>query len=128
MEELTSANEELQSANEELQSTNEELDTSKEELQSVNEELSTVNTELQRKIDALTNANDDMQNLLASIEVGTVFVDAELRIQRYTAAATGIINLIPSDIGRPLDPSHRQPAHYDRLADDARQVFNSLVA
>ena len=102
VEELTSANEELQSANEELQSTDEELDTSKEELQSVNEELSTVNTELQHKIDALMYANDDMQNLLAHIEVGTVFVDAELRIQRFTAAATGIINLIPSNVGRPL--------------------------
>ena len=127
MEELTTANEELQSANEELQSTNEELDTSKEELQSVNEELSTVNTELQRKIDALTLANDDMTNLLASSEVGTVFVDAEQCIQRFTPAATDIINLIPSDIGRPLTHLTVNLRDYDRLAADTRQVFATLV-
>ena len=128
VEELTTSNEELQSANEELQSTNEELDTSQEELQSVNEELSTVNTELQGKIDALTQANDDMNNLLASIAVGTVFVDAELRIQRFTPAVTEIISLIPSDIGRPLTHLTTNLVNYDRLAADARHVFDTLMA
>ena len=127
LEELTTANEELQSANGELQSTNEELDTSKEELQSVNEELSTVNTELQCKIDALTHANEDMTNLLTSIEVGTVFVDDQLRIQRFTPAATDIINLIASDIGRPLTHLTVNLANYDRLEEDARQVFDTLA-
>jgi two-component system CheB/CheR fusion protein len=127
VEEVTTNNEELQSANEELQSSNEELDTSKEELQSVNEELATVNTELQRNIDALTQVNDDMQNLLSSIEVGTVFVDAELRVQRFTTAITDIINLIPNDIGRPLNDITVNLRGYDRLAADAKQVFETLV-
>jgi len=127
IEELTTANEELQSANEELQSTNEEMDTSREELQSVNEELTTVNTELQKKIEELTQAYDDMNNLLAGTEVGTVFVDNELRIQRFTPAATAIVNLIPTDIGRPIAHLATNLVHYDSLMQDARRVFETLV-
>ncbi len=93
-EELKSTNEELQSANEELQSTNEELETSKEEQQSINEELITVNSEIQQKIDALSKANDDMNNLLAATQIGTVFLDTNLNIQRFTPQAKKIINLI----------------------------------
>ncbi len=109
-EELRSSNEELQSTNEELQSTNEELETSKEELQSVNEELATVNSELQAKVTDLSRANNDMNNLLAGTGVGTVFVDHQLCIQRFTPAVTQLINLIRSDIGRPLAPHREQPA------------------
>ena len=101
-EELKSTNEELQSSNEELQSTNEELETSKEELQSVNEELVTVNGELQQKIEELSQANNDMNNLLAGTGIGTLFVDRSLRIQRFTPAATQIIHLIQTDVGRPI--------------------------
>jgi two-component system, chemotaxis family, CheB/CheR fusion protein len=101
-EELKSTNEELQSSNEELQSTNEELETSKEELQSVNEELVTVNSEHQLKIDELSLANNDMANLFASTEVGTVFLNRQLCIQRFTPAITNIINLIQTDVGRPM--------------------------
>jgi two-component system, chemotaxis family, CheB/CheR fusion protein len=101
-EELKSSNEEMQSINEELQSTNEEMETSKEELQSVNEELATVNSELQTKVADLSRANNDMNNLLAGTGIGTVFVDLQLRILRYTPAAVEIINLIPSDVGRPV--------------------------
>ena len=101
-EELRSANEEMQSSNEELQSTNEELESSKEELQSLNEELSTVNAELQNKLEELAAANDDMRNLLNSTEVASVFIDNELCIRRYADRATEIINLIETDIGRPL--------------------------
>jgi len=126
-EELTTTNEELQSANEELQSTNEELDTSREEMESVNEELTTVNTELQRKIDALTQVNDDMHNLLSSIDVGTVFVDTEMRVQRFTPTITDFINLIPGDVGRPLTDLTTTLRKYDRLAADARQVYETLV-
>ncbi len=126
MEELTTANEELQSANEELQSTNEEMDTSREELQSVNEELSTVNTELSRKIEELSQANGDMNNLLAGTDVGTVFIDRELRIQRYTPAATAIVNLIPTDIGRPIAHLATNLMHYETLLQDARHVFDTL--
>ncbi len=102
-EELKSTNEELQSVNEEMQSTNEELETSKEELQSTNEELSTVNSELRNKVDEYAKASDDMNNLMAATEIATIFVDMELRIKSYTPAAAGLINLIPTDIGRPLN-------------------------
>jgi two-component system CheB/CheR fusion protein len=101
-EELTSTNEELQSSNEELQSTNEELETSKEELQSVNEELLTVNSEHAVKLVELGRANDDMTNLLASLEIGTIFLDMKLCIKRFTPSVTALFNLIQSDIGRPL--------------------------
>ncbi len=98
-EELKSSNEEMQSVNEELQSTNEELETSKEELQSVNEELSTLNGELQQKVADLSRANNDMSNLLAGTGIGTIFVDFQLHIQRFTPAVTPLINLIPSMSG-----------------------------
>ncbi|MEI6727380.1 MAG: PAS domain-containing protein, partial [Actinomycetes bacterium] len=101
-EELKSTNEEMQSTNEELQSTNEELETSREELQSVNEELVTVNSELQQKIMELSNANNDMNNMLAGTGIGTLFVDQQQLIQRFTPRVTEIMNLIPTDIGRPL--------------------------
>ncbi|MGD9817128.1 MAG: chemotaxis protein CheB [Desulfomonilaceae bacterium] len=125
-EELKSTNEELQSSNEELQSTNEELETSKEELQSVNEELTTVNTELQQKIDELSKTSSDLSNLLASTQIGTIFLDTNLHIQRYTPEVTKFVNLIQSDVGRPL-------AHlvsnliYENVVDDAQEVLNDLV-
>lgn len=101
-EELKSANEEQQSTNEELQSTNEELETSKEEMQSINEELITVNAELQSKIEQLSRAEGDMKNLMDSIKVGTIFLDNELKIKRFTSETVKIIPLVSSDIGRPI--------------------------
>ncbi len=126
-EELKSSNEEMQSVNEELQSTNEELETSKEELQSINEELATVNAELQSKVVDLSRANNDMNNLLAGTGIGTVFVDHELRILRFTPAVTQIINLIISDIGRPLAHILSNLVGYDRLMKDAREVLDTLI-
>jgi two-component system CheB/CheR fusion protein len=126
-EELKSINEELQSSNEELQSTNEELETSKEELQSVNEELVTVNTELQKKIEELSRANNDMNNLLAGTGIGTLFVDQHLRIQRFTPAATRIINFIQTDVGRPVSDIVSQLVGYDRLVPDVQEVLNTLI-
>jgi two-component system CheB/CheR fusion protein len=126
-EELKSTNEELQSANEELQSTNEELETSKEELQSVNDELMTVNAELQKKIDELSQVNNDMSNLMASTNIGTVFVDRQLRIQRFTPAATQIINLIQTDVGRPVSDLVSRLVGYTALVEDVRAVLDSLI-
>ncbi len=126
-EELKSANEEMQSVNEELQSTNEELETSREELQSVNEELGTVNTELQNKVVDLSQANNDMNNLLAGTGIGTIFVDYELRIMRFTPPATQLINLIPSDVGRPVGHIVSNLLGYDRLVEDIKEVLDNLT-
>ena len=126
-EELKSSNEEMQSVNEELQSTNEELETSKEELQSVNEELATVNTELQTKVTDLSRANNDMNNLLAGTGIGTVFVDHQLRILRFTPAASAIINLILSDVGRPVSHIVSNLIGYDRLVADVQAVLDTLT-
>lgn len=127
IEELDSSNEEMQSVNEELQSTNEELETSQEELQSVNEELATVNAELQAKVVDLSRANNDMNNLLAGTDIGIAFVDHQLRIQRFTPAITQVINLIPSDLGRPLAHIVTNLAGYDSLVPDVQAVLDSLI-
>jgi two-component system CheB/CheR fusion protein len=99
-EELKAANEEIQSTNEELQSTNEELETAKEELQSTNEELATVNEELEVRNAALTRANDDLVNVLASVDLAIVMLGADLRIRHFTPVAQRLLNLIDSDAGR----------------------------
>ena len=126
-EELKSTNEEMQSVNEELQSTNEELETSKEELQSINEELTTVNTELQSKLNDLSSANNDMNNLLAGTGIATIFVDHALRVLRFTPSATRIMNLIPSDTGRPLYHVVSNLAGYNGLQFDVQAVLETLI-
>lgn len=125
-EELKSANEELQSMNEEAQSTNEELETSKEELQSINEELTTINSELQMKIDELSRTNDDMTNLFNSTEIATIFVDNDLNIRRFTDEATKLINLIESDVGRPLSDIVSR-VNYPDLVDDIKEVIEKVA-
>jgi two-component system CheB/CheR fusion protein len=126
-EELETSNEEMQSVNEELQSTSEELETSKEELQSLNEELTTVNTELQTKVADLSRVNNDMNNLLAGTGIGTVFVDHHLRILRFSPPTTQIINLILSDVGRPVNHIVSNLVGYDRLVADVQAVLDTLV-
>ena len=101
-EELQSANEEILSSNEELQSTNEELDTAKEELQSTNEELTTVNDELQNRNDELSQVNSDLSNLLSSVNIPIVMLGNDLRVRRFTPVTEKVMNLIPTDIGRPI--------------------------
>jgi two-component system, chemotaxis family, CheB/CheR fusion protein len=101
-EELQSANEEILSSNEELQSTNEELDTAKEELQSTNEEINTVNEELHARNEELSRANSDLVNLLAGVQIAIVFLTNDLRIRRFTPMAEKVLNLISTDVGRPL--------------------------
>jgi two-component system CheB/CheR fusion protein len=103
-EELRSANEEILSSNEELQSTNEELETAKEELQSTNEELSTVNEQLQRRKLELDLVNNDLLNLFSSTSIPLVMVGGDLRIRRFTAPARKVMNLAPTDVGRPPGP------------------------
>lgn len=125
-EEIKSANEELQSSNEELQSTNEELETSKEELQSMHEEQMTINTELRTKIEQLSRANNDLKNLLASIEIGTLFLDMQLCIVRFTPSARGVINVRESDIGRPLSDLVINVGGED-LIQQAQKVLDTLV-
>jgi len=102
LEELKSTNEELQSTNEELQSTNEEALTTKEEMQSLNEELMTINLQYQTKAEELTQLNNDMKNLLDNTEIGTIFLDNELNILRFTPQVTRLFNVIASDIGRSI--------------------------
>ena len=126
-EELKSSNEEMQSINEELQSTNEELETSREELQSVNEELTTVNTELQNKVADLSQAVNDMNNLLAGTGIGTIFVDQQMHILRFTPQVTSVINLIPTDVGRPVGHIVSNLLGYDRLVEDIKEVLDTLT-
>lgn len=126
-EELKSSNEEMQSVNEELQSSNEELETAKEELQSINEELATINNELQTKVADLARANNDLNNLMSGTGIGTLFVDHNLCILRFTPAATEIINLILSDVGRPMAHIVSNLIGYDHLLVDIQSVLNTLV-
>jgi two-component system CheB/CheR fusion protein len=125
-EELQAANEELQSTNEELQSANEELTTSKEESQSMNEELQTLNQELQTKLDDLALAQSDMQNLLNSTDIATLFLDSDLNVRRFTEQITRIIHLREGDIGRPLTDL-ASTLNYPTLNDDAQQTLKTLT-
>ncbi|MGO8854967.1 MAG: CheR family methyltransferase [Steroidobacteraceae bacterium] len=125
-EDLQSNIEELESANEELQAANEEVMSVNEELQSMNEELTTVNSQLKDNVEELAKANDDLANLFSSTDIATLFVDTQLKIGRFTPSMTRLMNLITSDIGRPLGdirPTIMDPT----LLDDARQVLDKLT-
>lgn len=125
-EELKASNEELQAMNEELRSAAEELETSKEELQSINEELRTVNQELKVKIEETSLTSNNLQNLINSASIGTIFLDRSFRIALFTPAIREIFNLIPGDHGRPLsDITHR--LDYDHLLRDAEIVLDRLL-
>jgi two-component system CheB/CheR fusion protein len=127
VEEAKASNEELQAMNEELRSAAEELETSKEELQSVNEELTTVNQELKIKIEELALTNNDFQNLINASEIGTIFLDRNLRVKLSTPAATQVFNLQRTDVGRPLTDITTH-LRYDGLYDDIRHVLDDLHA
>ncbi len=126
-EELRAANEELQSINEEYRSTAEELETSKEELQSINEELQTVNAELKTKLDSVSRTNNDLGNLMASTDVGTLFLDSNLHIKRFTPKISELFNIQASDEGRSItDFTHR--LDYPDFTRDAQAVLKNLNA
>jgi two-component system CheB/CheR fusion protein len=126
-EELKAVNEEAMSMNEEFQSTNEELETSKEELQSLNEELTTLNTQLQQKIDDERRMSDDLNNLLSSSGIATLFLDTEFKIMRFTPATRELFNLISKDIGRPFGDITGKVRDPDLLK-DAEGVLETLVS
>ncbi len=125
-EELRASNEELQAVNEETRSATEELETSQEELQSVNEELTTVNHELKSSVEDLSKANTDLSNLMASTDIGTVFLDRQLRIQRFTPSAQKIFNLLPADLGRPLSDI-TNTLTYPEFIEEAQAVLDNLA-
>lgn len=124
VEEMETSNEELQAANEELVASNEELQSTNEELHSVNEELYTVNGEHQRRVEELTQANDDMDNLLAATKVGVIFLDNDLTIRRFTPEAARVFHLLERDIGRPIASFSQQVNHPD-LINELREVLAS---
>ena len=115
-------NEEVMSVNEEYQSTNEELETSKEELQSLNEELTALNSQLHDTVEQQRAASNDLQNILNSTDVATLFLDADYNIRFFTSAAKSLFNIIASDIGRPLGDLTRR-FNDDDLLSDARAVL-----
>ncbi len=116
-EELETSNEELQSTNEELMSANEELQSTNEELQAVNEELYSVSTEHRRKIDELIALTNDMDHLLRCTDVGTIFLDSELHIRRFTPAVARTFHLLDRDIGRPIAHITARFSHPDLMSD-----------
>jgi two-component system, chemotaxis family, CheB/CheR fusion protein len=125
-EELRAANEELQSINEEHHSTSEELETSKEELQSINEELQTVNSELKLKLETISRAHSDLQNLVAATDIGTLFLDSGLRIKRFTDRVAELFSITITDEGRPITDFANQ-LEYQGLIKDARAVLAHLT-
>lgn len=123
-EEHKATSEEASSVNEEFQSTNEELLTSKEELQSLNEQLTALNTQLQETLERQRTTSDDLQNILYSTDVATLFLDRELNIRFFTPATKALFNVIPGDIGRPLADLHSLASDL-HLPDDARAVLKT---
>jgi two-component system CheB/CheR fusion protein len=126
VEELKSTNEELQSANEELQSTNEEAMTNKEEMQSMNEELMTLNMQYLSKTEELSQAANDMKNLLDATEIATIFLDNDMVIKRFTPPIQRIVNLMAGDVGRPIT-HFANNLRRENLAQDVQQVLDRLV-
>ena len=122
IEELETSNEELQATNEEMVASNEELQSSNEELHSVNEELQTVNSEHQRKITELGEMTNDMENLLASTEMGVIFLDKNLEVRKFTPKVGDFFQLMPQDIGRSIEHFSHSLIDVD-IAGDARKVL-----
>ena len=125
-EEQKAVNEEALSVNEEFQSTNEELLTSKEELQSLNEELTALNGQLHEALERQRTTSNDLQNVLYSTDVATLFLDPHLNIRFFTPATKSLFSVIPADVGRPL-ADLSSLATDDALLTDARTVLRTLA-
>ena len=125
-EEMKSTNEEYQSVNEELQSSNEELETSKEEMQSINEELQTVNSEVNSKNETMHDLNNDLQNLMDSTHIATLFLDTQLQIKSFTPPTTEVFSLREGDRGRPITDIAAR-LDYPDLQQDVKQVLRTLA-
>jgi hypothetical protein len=125
IEELQSSNEKLDLANEELISSNEELQSTNEELKSVNEDLYAVNSELEHRNEELQRLNRDHDNLLASTEVGTVFLDQQLRIRKFSSAISAFLKLLPQDLGRPIDHIAYELGSPQEFRERLQQVLES---
>jgi two-component system CheB/CheR fusion protein len=123
VEELQTSNEELQAANEELLAANEELQSTNEELHSVNEELYSVNSEFERKNIELKQLNTDHDNLLASIDIGTIFLDRQMRIRKFNPAIVTFFKLLTQDIGRPIDHIAYHLSQQEKLLADIQRVL-----
>jgi two-component system CheB/CheR fusion protein len=125
-EEMKAANEELQSVNEEYRSATEELETSKEELQSVNEELQTVNSEMRSKLDEISRAHQELENLMGATEIATLFLDREMRIQRFSAGVQELFSMLQIDQGRRVsDLTHK--LGYSEFVEDAERALRKLT-
>jgi two-component system CheB/CheR fusion protein len=124
--EQAAINEEALSVNEEFQSTNEELLTSKEELQSLNEELTALNSQLQEALERQRTTSNDLQNILYSTDVATLFLDTKLNIRFFTPATRSLFGIVPGDVGRPL-ADLRSLAADAALLSDARTVLQTLI-
>jgi two-component system CheB/CheR fusion protein len=127
VEELQTSNEELQATNEELLASNEELQSTNEELHSVNEELYSVNSEFERKNIELKQLNNDHENLLASTDIGTVFLDRQLRIRKYNPAIAAFFKLMPQDIGRPIDHIAYHLSQQEVMLADINRVLSNGI-
>ncbi len=125
IEELQTSNEELQATNEELLAANEELQSTNEELHSVNEELYTVNAEFELKNKELKQLNQDHENLIASTNVGIVYLDLNLRIRKFSPAIERFFKLIPQDIGRPIEHIAYHLANQEQMLLDVRRVLET---
>jgi two-component system CheB/CheR fusion protein len=124
-EELKASNEELHAVNEELRSAAEELETGREELQSINEELTTVNQELNVKIEEVSQTSNNLQNLINSTDIATIFLDRGFRVNLFSPAARGLFNLLSGDVRRKISDITTRLESVD-LAEAAAEVLQKL--
>ena len=126
--ELQTSNEELQTSNEELQTSNEELQTSNEELLHTSDELQSVNAAHEKRIEDLIRLTNDMENLIKSTGIGTIFLDRHLRINKYTPAITDTLQLLPQDIGRPFEEIAKGLKGWESFSDEIKNVISTGIS